>query len=126
MVTRMIALLVFTAAGAFAAQAEPPLVDDNFNAACEVLKSALAEARGLSAPDKYWYCEETGEVDRYVYTMALKSNKPRTDGEEVYSNLLGWYAVARRSQLAFELDINNDRLLPLRSEKPGRGKSRRR
>ena len=91
-----------------------PLVEDSFQAACETLKTELAKVNQRDTPDRYWFCEEANGQDRFIVTMALRSSEPNPDGTFPPSNLIGWYAVARRSPIAFEFDINEDRLLPLR------------
>jgi hypothetical protein len=91
-----------------------PVIEDTFQAACETLKSELAKVNHQPRPDSDWFCEEADKPDRFIITMALRSSRPNEDGSFSPSNLLGWYAVARKSPLAFEYDINEDRLLPLR------------
>jgi hypothetical protein len=114
-----ILVLSLIASSALASAEEFAVIEDTPEAACEVLKQAIAGSHRLPKPDKYWYCDNA-EATKYVYTMALRSSEPRTDLPEgaVYSNLMGWYAVARRSPLALEWDINEDRLLPLESPTP--------
>jgi hypothetical protein len=63
--------------------------------------------------DRYWFCDFTTIKNEYVRIIGLRSSAPRTDGATIYSNLLGWYGVARRSHVVVQWDVNEDRLIPI-------------
>ena len=90
------------------------IVEDSEKAACEVLKTRSAELyMETKKPDRYWFCDFTTQKSNYVRVVGLRSSAPRNDGATVYSNLLGWFAVARRSHVVMQWDLNEDRLIPI-------------
>ena len=112
--TLLIPLLL--AAAAQARQQVPVLSDavvqDSETAACDVLKNRIAELHlETKKPDRYWFCDFTVTKNEYIRIVGLRSSQPRDDGATVYSNLLGWYAVARRSHAVLQWDLNEDRLV---------------
>jgi hypothetical protein len=85
---------------------------DTPEAACSALKLHMAKLLIPSRrPDPEWFCEhtDTGTIDYHI--IALR--KPRGTGEEIYSSLIGWFAVARRSHKVFQWDFENDRAVPI-------------
>jgi hypothetical protein len=107
-------LLIGAFQSAVSARAQDsPIITDTKEAACEVLKKRIGEGLPSGKPDNYWYCDYLGIKNELVYVMALRSSRPRNDGSTIYSNLVGWFAVARRSDLVVEYDINEDRLVRL-------------
>jgi hypothetical protein len=109
-------LLVGSALPLFSVADETPLIDDTPEAACDVLKQRIAElSLPDGKPDRYWFCDFTTIEDPYVRIVALRSSQPRTDGATIYSNLIGWFAVARRSTLVLEWDVGEERLIPISS-----------
>lgn len=91
-----------------------PVVEDSESAACDVLKSRIAELyMDTKKVDPYWFCEGTVTENEYIRILALRSNFPRMEEGAIYSNLLGWFAVARRSSLVLEWDVGEDRLVPM-------------
>jgi len=89
------------------------LVKDSEEAACSVLKTRFAELYMGGRTDRYWFCDFTTIKNDYVRIIGLRSRAPRTDGATIYSNLLGWYGVARRSHVVVQWDVNEDRLIPI-------------
>jgi hypothetical protein len=93
-----------------------PLVEDSPEAACEVLKRHMAKLMGLPGgrPFPRWFCDGPSEpANPLLYVFGLRTAPDPKDAEagETHSYLVGWFAVARRSSLVFEYDINEDRLL---------------
>jgi hypothetical protein len=87
--------------------------------ACVVL--ALGDAAGAQPggkPARRWHCDFTSIESDYVRIVGLRSNAPRGDGASIHSNLVGWYAVARRGHAVFEWDVGNWRLLAADSRRP--------
>ena len=90
------------------------IVEDSEKAACEVLKTRFAELyMENKKPDRYWFCDFTTQKSNYVRIIGLRSSAPRNDGATIYSNLMGWFAVARRSHVVLQWDLNEDRLIPI-------------
>jgi hypothetical protein len=93
---------------------DSPLVAYSEDAACQILKVAVAKARLSTAqPDPDWYCDPSGDNQQY-YILALRSSRSRPDMEgAIYSNLMGWFAVKKGSDQVFIWDINEYRVTPL-------------
>ena len=89
-----------------------PLVEDTPQAACEVLQHRMAVVMALrhNEPDKHWFCDFTTIDNPYLYIIGLRY-APSEPGGSV--PLIGWFAVARRSTLVVEVDIAEDRLIPI-------------
>src|ERR1700691_4921590 len=86
-------------------------IDDSKNAACSGLKVHMArEYLDSKQPDPPWYCDFT-ESHKFFYIVALRSGDPIAFEEG--SNLVGWFAVAKRSDIILEFDVANVRLVPL-------------
>src|SRR5205807_940060 len=91
-----------------------PLIDDTPEAACEVLKQHMAKVVGLPGgkPFPRWFCD--GPLvpgNRLVYIFGLRTAPEAT--ELPHSPLVGWFAVARKTSLVFEYDIDEERLIPI-------------
>ena len=89
-------------------------------AACEVLKVNMAKVEGLPGgkPFPRWFCDGPSAPDnQLVYIFGLRTAPDPRDlaaGDKLgYSQLVGWFAVARKSSLVFEYDINEQRLIPI-------------
>ena len=94
-------------------------VKDTERAACDVLKAHAGRALlPGKKPGQRWYCDFTSLQSSYVRIIGLRSSAPRGDGASIYSNLVGWYAVARRGHAVFEWDVGNWRLLAADSRRP--------
>ena len=90
---------------------DSPIIEDTPKAACIVLKRAVATLYGLpesGPPELGWFCDVTSEKNDYVYIIALRSNRPPP-----YSNLMGWFAVMRRSDVVLGFDVAESRIVPL-------------
>lgn len=83
-------------------------------AACSALKSRIAADTGMpqSGPSDEgwsgWFCDFADRVDGY-YVIALRSNRPAP-----YSNLMGWYAVERKTSTVFSWNLEEQKAVPLR------------
>ena len=108
-------LTIFLAVLASTAIAEEaPLVDDTPEAACKVLQEKIATLSLPSGkPDKLWFCDHSTIKNEYFYFMALRSMQVRGVPDEIHSNLIGWFGVARRSNIVLEWDIGEDRLVKI-------------
>jgi len=97
---------------------DPPYVEDTQQAACQVLKWRMAKVEGLPGGKPYagWYCDFSTEKSDYVYVVALRAHDPARDVEGGYSDLVGWFAVARKSAVVLGYDVNEDRLIPIPKE----------
>jgi hypothetical protein len=114
---RMLLIPLLLASSLQARQQVPVLndavVQDSETGACNVLKDRIAELLlNTKKPDRYWFCDFTVTKNEYVRIVGLRSSQPRDDGATIYSNLRGWYAVARRSHAVLQWDLNEDRLVP--------------
>lgn len=91
---------------------ENPLVQDSPEAACDTLRNRVALIQGLPTDnlDARWYCETSNISNDYLYIIALHAIDHLN---YVHSNLVGWFAVARRSTLVMEYDVAQDRLVPI-------------
>jgi hypothetical protein len=95
---------------------DSPLIEDSEAAACDVVKMTIAELRlSTKKPDPEWYCDFAEEDNEYLRIVALRSHGSEKAG--AYSNLIGWFAVARQSQVVLEWDLGNDRLVALTGSK---------
>ncbi len=111
-----LALLAALLVSRSARTAESAIVDDTREAACTVLKDRIGKGLPNKKPDPHWFCDFTNTNNEFIYIVALRSNAPRDDGATVYSNLVGWFAVARRSDLVLGFDVGEQRLEPLPQE----------
>ncbi len=89
-----------------------PLVEDTPQAACDVLQHRMAVVMALphNEPDKRWFCDFTNIENQYLYIIGLRYAPSEPAGSVP---LIGWFAVARRSTLVVQLDIAEDRLIPI-------------
>ena len=114
---RRLAGVLCTCAALTAQAATTPLVEDTPDAACEILKARVAELLIANArPDHTWYCEK-GAEQKYLYILALRTSRA-PDADEAATNLIGWYAVARRSNVVLQWDVATDRLVALAGRPP--------
>ena len=83
---------------------------DTLQAACAALKIRVASVDGLpetGPPGLGWLCDpSTFQVEGY-YVIALRSGRPAP-----YSNLMGWYAVERRTHAVYEWDVAEMKMGP--------------
>ena len=89
---------------------DAPLIADTEDAACNVLKEAVAKQLHLSANtplERHWFCDFARD-NQYFRIVAL-----RVGDCDAPSCLLGWYAVMRRSPAVLEWDVAEERLVPL-------------
>ena len=84
--------------------------------ACDVLKrTALALCLSRTNLDGRYYCDPTPRTEAF-YIIGLRYEvRP---GEDVGSNLIGWYGVRETDGRVFEWDINEDQPRPLESHCP--------
>jgi hypothetical protein len=81
-------------------------------AACRLLQKTIAKRDGLpesGPPGMGWFCDITPSKDPTLYVIALRSAR-----QQPYSNLMGWYAVARASGSVYRWDIDTQRAFPLK------------
>jgi len=87
-----------------------PVTDDTETAACDVLKRRVAELKSaLGKPESYWYCDFSRKSDEYLYIVALRSRASMSDR----SQLVEWFAVAKRSEVVLGVNLAESRLIPL-------------
>jgi hypothetical protein len=87
-------------------------------AACRVLQKAVAERDNLpetGPPGVGWFCDFAPSKDPGLYVIALRSGKPLP-----YTNLMGWYAVARANGTISRWDATKQRAFPLDAAKQPR------
>jgi hypothetical protein len=98
-----------------AQDARTPIVEDSEDAACLILKNHMAKLIGLPRGKPYsgWYCDGSTLSDNHFFIMALRAKDPTRPPGEIYSGLVGWFAVARRSNVVLEYDVAEDRVVPI-------------
>ena len=77
--------------------------DDALQAACVALKIQVALLKGLSETGPAnlgWFCDPSTFQVKGFYIIALRSARPAP-----YSNLMGWYAVQRRTHAVYAWDV---------------------
>jgi hypothetical protein len=87
-------------------------------AACHLLQKAIARRDNLpesGPPDVGWFCDIAPSKDPAVYVIALRTSKPRPQG-----NLIGWYAVVRSSGDVHEWNVSTQRIGVLKVPATGR------
>lgn len=93
-----------------AAHADQPLIDDSQAAACALIKKAAMDHLHTTEKDpNQLYCEFTSEENAYLFIAALRHRNP-TSKNYFHSNLIGWYAAMRRSDVVLEYDMAELRL----------------
>lgn len=83
--------------------------------ACRALQKAIAERENLpeaGPPGVGWFCDFVPSKDPGLYVIALRFGRPQP-----YSNLLGWYAVARATGTISRWDAARQRAFPLDAAK---------
>jgi hypothetical protein len=112
-----ILVLVSFAMQACANWTDTPIIADTSAAACEVLKNHMAKVEGLAGgkPDVSWYCDELSTSPTELLRMIQLRSSP-TPHTLPISQLIGTFAVARRSPVVLELDVAELRLVPVSVE----------
>lgn len=108
------ALVVVLAACGMPGIAREPL---DTGTACRMLQKAVSERDNLpeaGPPGVGWFCDFAPSKDPGLYVIALRSGRPLP-----YSNLMGWYAVARATGTIFRWDVARQRTLPLNGRAAG-------
>ena len=90
-------------------------IPDTEDAACQVLKAHVAHISDMVSPHPDWYCDFSNIENEYLRIVALRGVRRDVPPEErgMYSNLMGWYAVMRRSNAVLLWDVGEDRIVPL-------------
>src|ERR1700675_3136414 len=98
-----------------AQDAPTPMVEDSEDAACLILKNHMAKVIGLPGGKPYseWYCDGSTLSDNHFFIIALRAKDPSRPPGEIYSGLVGWFSVARRSNVLLEYDVTEDRVVPI-------------
>jgi hypothetical protein len=65
-------------------------------------------------PDPEWFCDQTTMGENDYYVMALR--KPRGARDEIYSSLIGWFAVSRQDGTVSEWDLEKEKPVPVSPE----------
>jgi hypothetical protein len=114
-------LLVTALATSLVVQAgETPLIADTPGAACQVLKNRIARMMRLPGgkPDPSWFCDEVAGENALLYIFQLRSNPPGNPSRLGTVPLIGTFAVARRGTVVLQIDVAEDRLIPIFSAYP--------
>jgi hypothetical protein len=103
-------MTVFVAVAAVAATADKVSSPQQ---ACKVLQHAAVTLH-LSTHDHsgYYYCDSLGDTSEY-YLLGLRVRDPQRARGEIYSNLVGWFAVRRVDGVVLDWDINENQAKPL-------------
>jgi hypothetical protein len=88
------------------ARAATPMSED---AACARLKEHVALTSSLpkSGPVGGWFCDFVPYEEKEWFVIALRSNRAC---EGICSNLMGWYAVDRRTGALHDFDVAEYRI----------------
>jgi len=79
----------------------------NKDTACSILKKRIAKLDSLpeSGPvGMGWYCDFATFEDKRWFVIALRSNR---QCEGICSNLMGWFAIDRRTGSVHDFDVAN-------------------
>jgi hypothetical protein len=84
-------------------------------AACVALKFYMAKLlRPSGRPAPEWFCDPTETGTTNYHVIALR--KPHGTGDEIYSSLVGWFAVSRRNHKVFQWDLETETAVPISPE----------
>jgi hypothetical protein len=74
----------------------------------------MAAVEGIPGgnPPKEWFCDFTVTESPEFFIMALRYDDPERRNE-IYSNLVGWFAVSKTTTAVMEWDINEDKAIPI-------------
>jgi hypothetical protein len=112
-VPALVVLLALAASSAGGASAEVVHVK-SVGQACERLKQAAVKAHLATdnQPSEYW-CDDAGSNGDY---FIIDLHYGRAHGDGIYSTLIGWFAVLRKTGEIRSYNINCSKVVPFLSD----------